>query len=77
MEGDARTTSSLVFDVPRAGEALVTVLGAPDFEAGDIGSEANVRCHVGDEAVRDRPRISRRSRGRPYGLHPCIHGFAR
>lgn len=37
-EGDALTTSTLVFDVPRAGEALVTVLAAPDFEPGDIGS---------------------------------------
>ena len=36
-EGDALTASTLVFEVPRAGEALVTLLGAPDFGAGESG----------------------------------------
>jgi hypothetical protein len=38
VEGHDLTASTLVFDVPRAGEALVTVLEAPDFEPTDIGS---------------------------------------
>jgi hypothetical protein len=36
-DGDALTASALVFDVPRAGDALVTLLGAPDFEPGESG----------------------------------------
>jgi hypothetical protein len=37
-EGHALTASTLVFDVPRAGEAFVTVLAAPDFEPADAGT---------------------------------------
>jgi len=37
-EGDAFSFSTLVFDVPRAGDALVTVLEAPDFEPADVGT---------------------------------------
>lgn len=36
-EGDALTISELEFDVPRAGDALATLLGEPDFEPGGIG----------------------------------------
>ena len=38
VEGHDLTASTLVFDVPRAGDALATVLDAPDFEPADVGS---------------------------------------
>jgi hypothetical protein len=36
-EGDPMTESTVVFDVPKAGDALVSLLRQPDFEAGTIG----------------------------------------
>lgn len=36
-EGDPVTTSTLVFDVPKPGEALTTLLLQPDFEPGAFG----------------------------------------
>lgn len=36
VEGDPVTHSTLVFDVPQAGEALVTLLRQPDFEASGL-----------------------------------------
>jgi hypothetical protein len=50
-EGDLVTHSTMVFDVPRAGEALVKLLRQPDFEAGTIGRAIWV------EGAGDRQRI--------------------
>ena len=37
VEGDSVTSSTVVFDVPRAGDALVTLLLKPDFEPAGVG----------------------------------------
>ncbi len=50
-EGDPVTSSTLVFDVPRAGEALVRLLLQPDFEPAGVGEA--VWC----EPDSDSPRI--------------------
>ena len=51
VEGDPITSSTLVFDVPRAGDALVTLLLQPDFEPAGVGEA------IWYEAASNPPRI--------------------
>lgn len=57
-DGEPLTLSTLVFDVPKAGEALVRLLEQPDFEPGDLGcavwfdGAGNDRLVLGDVPLR-------------------------
>jgi len=50
-EGDPITASTMVFDVPAAGTALVSLLREADFEGGDLG------CAIWIEGTGERKRI--------------------